>query len=187
MVIKINLVKILIKLTLEDRKWIGYLKLRPKFFIHECLIVSNIKWHFDSDCSKQVNEDEYLFSFFTPKREFLSPNKEKIIGIGIVGKFLNLTWEKALLVDGLKHNLLSINQLCYKVNNVTFDSLTFRVIKLKSNQTIFTSSRSGNIYTVTLNKICSNDVYLLSNDDWNYVLLQERCQTQYVRQYMCQY
>lgn len=84
-VIKINLVKILIKLTLEGRKWIEYLKLRPKFFIHECLIVSNIKWHFNSDCSKHMNEDEYLFSFFTPKGSFcLLTRKKSLVLVPLV-------------------------------------------------------------------------------------------------------
>lgn len=38
-------------------------------------------------------------------------------------------------------------------------------IKFKSNQTLFTSSRSGNIYTIKLHRIPSNDVCLLSNGD----------------------
>lgn len=62
--------------------------------------------------------------------------------------------------------LLSISQLCNKVNNITFDSPRCMVIKTKYDQTIFTISRSENTYTVNLNKISSNDVGLLSKKEW---------------------
>jgi len=40
--------------------------------------------------------------------------KGKIIGIGYI-KVGSSTWiENVVLIDGLKHNLLSISQLCYK-------------------------------------------------------------------------
>lgn len=59
----------------------------------------------------------------------------------------------------------SISQLCGKGNNVTFDSSGCRVIKSKSNKTLFTSSRSGNTYTLNLNKIPSSYVCLISKKD----------------------
>lgn len=69
------------------------------------------------------------------------------------------------MIKGLKHNFLSISQLCDKGNNVTFDSSIYRVIKSKSNETIFSFSRSGNTYIVNLNKNPSNGVCLLRNKD----------------------
>lgn len=89
---------------------------------------------------------------------------EKITAIVTIGKSHNLMIEEVLLVDGLKHDLLSISQSCDKYNNAPFDSFRYKVIKSKSNQTIFTNLRSGNTYTV-LNKISSNDVCLLNNKD----------------------
>ena len=44
------------------------------------------------------------------------------IGKGKVGKSYHHYIEKVLLVKGLKHNLLSISQLCDKGNKVTFNS-----------------------------------------------------------------
>ena len=48
-------------------------------------------------------------------------SKDEIIGIGNVGKERSPIIENVLLVDGLKHNLLSISQLCDKGNRVIFD------------------------------------------------------------------
>lgn len=69
------------------------------------------------------------------------------------------------MVEGLKHNLLIISQLCNKDNNVTFGFSGSRIVKYKSNDTFILRSRSGNTYTVNLNKIHSNDVCLMSNED----------------------
>jgi len=41
-------------------------------------------------------------------------NREKILGVGDIGGKASVTIKDVLLVDGLKHSLLSINQLCDK-------------------------------------------------------------------------
>ena len=46
--------------------------------------------------------------------------KGKFVGIGQVGNPKTLSIHKVLLVDGLKHHLLSISQLCDMGNKVTF-------------------------------------------------------------------
>ena len=48
-------------------------------------------------------------------------NKGKIIGKGTIGNKLNFSIDNVLLVDGLKHNLLSISQLCDKGYIVRFE------------------------------------------------------------------
>jgi len=45
-----------------------------------------------------------------------------IIGIGKIGESLSNSIEDVYLVDGLKHNLLSVSQLCDKHNLVVFTS-----------------------------------------------------------------
>lgn len=60
-----------------------------------------------------------------------------IIGSSTIGKFLNLMIRGVLFVDDLKHDLISIIQLCDKVNNVNFDSFGCRVLKYETNQTLF--------------------------------------------------
>lgn len=56
-------------------------------------------------------------------------NRGKIIGFVTIGKSTNPRTVEVLLVKGVKHNLLSISQLCDKGNNVTFDSSGCRAIK----------------------------------------------------------
>jgi len=41
-------------------------------------------------------------------------NKGKIVGVGKIGTNLSTSTENVLLIDGLKHNLSSIYQLCEK-------------------------------------------------------------------------
>ena len=69
--------------------------------------------------------DKNMFSILTPKDggyvTFGDDKKGKIIGIGNIGKTKSSNIENVLLVDGLKHNLLSISQLCDKGNKVIFE------------------------------------------------------------------
>ena len=62
--------------------------------------------------------DETQFTSLKPKYggfvTFGDNDKEKIIGIGSIGKNSSTFIENVLLVKGLKHNLLSISQLCDK-------------------------------------------------------------------------
>ena len=51
-------------------------------------------------------------------------NKGKIIGKGTIGNKFNLLIEDVFLVDGLKHNLLSISQLCDKRYIIRLESNT---------------------------------------------------------------
>ena len=59
-----------------------------------------------------------MFSSLTPKDggyvTFRDNKKGKIIGVGSIGKSNSSNIENVLLVDGLRHNLLSISQLCDK-------------------------------------------------------------------------
>ncbi|VFQ66058.1 unnamed protein product [Cuscuta campestris] len=77
-------------------------------------------------------------------------NKGRIIGSGTVGKDNATTVENVLLVEGLKHNLLSISQLCDKGNRVIFDSRKCIVERLCDNKTILCGSRVDNIYMFDL-------------------------------------
>ena len=45
----------------------------------------------------------------------------KVVGKGKVGTLLNCFIDNVLLVEGLKHNLLSISQSCDKGNQVIFN------------------------------------------------------------------
>ena len=63
-------------------------------------------------------------------------SKGKVIGIGNIGE--SPTIEDVLLVDGLKHNLLSISQLCDRGNRVIFEKSKCIIENINSNKTLFT-------------------------------------------------
>ena len=73
-------------------------------------------------------------------------SKGKIIGIGNVGKESSPMIENVLLVDGLKHNLLSISQLCDRGNKVIFDKDLCTIESIKDNETLFIGQRIENVY-----------------------------------------
>ena len=87
--------------------------------------------------------------------------KGKIIGIGEIGNPQSLSIHHVLFVDGLKHNLLSISQLCDMGNKVTFYPNNCFVSSL--------DKRVKNVYVIDLNKIDNKDVKCLmsiSHDTW---------------------
>ena len=76
--------------------------------------------------------------------------KGKIIGIDNVKLGTSPLIENVVLVDGLKHNLLSISQLCDKGFNVIFDDLACSVIDRQSNACIFFGFRENNVYKIDM-------------------------------------
>ena len=88
-----------------------------------------------------MTRDESKFGFLTKKNggyvTFGDNAKEKIIGQGNIGNDTSFLIENVLLVNGLKHNLLSISQLCDKGFIVIFEafialSRIFKMIKPSS-------------------------------------------------------
>ena len=79
--------------------------------------------------------------------------KGKIIEIGKI-KITPCTFiENVLLVDKLKHNLLSISQLCDKGFKVIFESSMCIVTNSLDSSNKFIGHRLGNIYVVDLNDL----------------------------------
>ena len=93
--------------------------------------------------------DVTQFTSLTPKDRrlvtFGDNSKRKIIGIGSIGKNSSNSIENVLLVKRLKHNLLSISQLCDKGCKVVFESSKCDVIDINSDRTIFIMHRQCNI------------------------------------------
>jgi len=71
------------------------------------------KWYMDSGCSRHMTGEKDLFVDLTPKDggyvTFGDNAKGKVVGIGVVGQPQLTTIKNVLLIDGLKHNLLSIS------------------------------------------------------------------------------
>ena len=80
-------------------------------------------------------------------------DKEKIIGIGNIGITPSKYIENILLVDGLKHNLLSISQFYDKGYKVIFESSLCIVTSPIDEGIKFIGHRHGNVYMVDLNDL----------------------------------
>ena len=97
--------------------------------------------------------------------------KGKIIGIREIGNPQSLSIYHVFLIDGLKHNLLSISQLCDMQNKVTFYPKNCFVSSLDEDKVIFSGERVDNVYIIDLNKIYNKDIKCLmsiSHDTWTW-------------------
>ncbi|XP_074289258.1 uncharacterized protein LOC141614411 [Silene latifolia] len=96
------------------------------------VVKENNKWYLDSGCSRHMTGDKNLFLSLKPfnggKVTFEDNKKGKVVGIGKIGISPSHAISEVYLVEGLKHNLLSISQLCDKGNKVIFHSYGCRII-----------------------------------------------------------
>ncbi len=79
--------------------------------------------------------------------------KDKIMGICKIVKDNSSILDKVLLVSGLKHNLLSVSQLCDKICRVIFESKSCFVSKMWDNKMFFDGERVKNIYVIDLHAL----------------------------------
>jgi hypothetical protein len=79
---------------------------------------------------------------------FENDNSAKIIGEGIVQiRNKNKKTQNFLLVEDMKHNLLSVSQMCDQGHKVTFDSQKCEIRREGSGKLVGTTVRtSNNIY-----------------------------------------
>ena len=152
--------------------------------------------YLDSGCSRHMTGDKEQFNKLDAKdggNVTVRDNaKGKIIGIGEIGNPQSLSIHHVLFVDGLKHNLLSISQLCDMGNKVTFYPKNCFVSSLDKNKVIFNGERVDNVYVIDLNKIDNKDIKCLmsiSHDTWtwhrrlghaNFKLLNDHCKHELV-------
>ncbi|XP_068498418.1 uncharacterized protein [Phaseolus vulgaris] len=72
-------------------------------------------WYLDNGCSKHMSGDKTKFVNLLLKHvTYGDNNKGKILGRGTIGDKNSFLIHDVLFVEGLKHNLLSISQLCDK-------------------------------------------------------------------------
>ena len=95
----------------------------------------------DSGCSRHMTGDESKFAFLTKRKGgyiiFGDNAKGRIIGQGNIGNDISSLIESVFLVDGLKHNLLSISQLCDKGFKVIFEASHCNIKDIQNDKTIF--------------------------------------------------
>jgi hypothetical protein len=112
-------------------------------------------WYVESGCSKHMTGDRDRFLTLIKERDglvsFGNDDSTKIIGKGtvrIVNK--NTKAENVLLVEDMKHNILSVIQMCEQGHKVTFNSQKCEIRKEGSGKLIATTARtSSNIYVLS--------------------------------------
>jgi len=91
-------------------------------------------WYVDIGCSRHVTGEKFNFLSLTAARGgsvALGNDKSgTIVGIGKIGESLSHSIDGVYLVDGLRHNLLSVSQLCDKENLVLFTSNRCLVVNM---------------------------------------------------------
>ena len=128
----------------------------------------------DSGCSKHMTGNRSLLSNLKRKDgghvTFGDNAKGKIIGIGNIGNRSSPSIENVLLVDNLKHNLLSISQLCDKGYLIKFDSSNCLIEDAISKEVVFIGSRSKDVYIINIEFELKREIKLLlssiKDDTW---------------------
>jgi hypothetical protein len=115
------------------------------------------EWNIDSGCSSHMtrNQDKFI----SLKRKggnvaFGDDSSVKILGEGVVdlGR-KNVKEKNVLLVEDLKHNLLSVSKMCDQGYTLTFDSRKCKIKENNSGRLVATATRRlNNIYILDMKK-----------------------------------
>ena len=89
--------------------------------------------------------------------------KARVVGISSVGFIGTTQVEQVLLVDGLKHNLLSISQLCDEENIIIFEYDKCIIKSSESKKIRFVGQRHKNMYVLQLKELADQDVFLIAS------------------------
>ena len=108
----------------------------------ECLLTrfSSKKWYLDSGCSRHITGDSRNFSSIHPRQKgsviFGDNSKGRIMGVWSIYQN-RASMEKVIFVQGLKHNLMSVSQLCDNRMRVIFEATRCIVENMSTRKTIF--------------------------------------------------
>jgi len=96
-------------------------------------------------------------------------NQGKILGKSVVGNPSTTTIKDVMLIDGLKHNLLSISQFCDNGFAITFNTQCCIIQHNYDKDIMFKGLRVDNVYVLDLNDVSSSGVKCLiakNEDSW---------------------
>ena len=128
------------------------------------------KWILESGCSRHMTGNPNILTDIIYKDgglvNFGVNSKGYVIGIGKVGNSETPTITNVLLVKNLKHNLLSISQLCDEEYKIKFEKDKCH-IEDNNSIIIFEGIRKKNIYILSM-KVSNDNQCLLENksDPW---------------------
>jgi hypothetical protein len=125
--------------------------------IEECVISLQAQsrkseWYVDSGCSKHMTGDKDIFVTLKKEKDgsvsFGNDNSTKIIGKGTIKLgSKDAMEENVLLVENMKHNLLSVSQMCDQGHTLLFNSKKCEIRKEGSGRLVATTIRTpNNIY-----------------------------------------
>jgi len=92
-------------------------------------------------------------------------NHGRILRVGDIGGDDKVIIKDVLLVDGLKHSLLSISQICDKGYNITFEPNLWPIADSNSSETVLVGKRINNVYMLNVSCITSSMNCLLTRND----------------------
>jgi hypothetical protein len=144
--------KVCIPTTTWKRKEIPHNEnCRIAFVAKECK--EEDEWFIDNGCSSHMTGDQRKFVSLKKKGgnvAFGDESSTKILGKGIVKLGTeNVKAEKVLLVEDLKHNLLSVNKMCDQGYTLTFNSRKCKIGENNSGRLVATATRRpSNIYVL---------------------------------------
>jgi hypothetical protein len=133
------------------------------------------EWYIDSGWSSHMTEDQDKFISWKRKGgnvAFGDDSSAKILGKGVVelGR-KNVKAKNVLLVEDMKHNLLSVSKMCDQGYTLTFDSRKCKIRENNSGRLVATTTRiPSNIYVLQPRKISKEE-----RDHKNEVLLSVTC------------
>jgi len=114
-----------------------------------------------------------MFIDFTRKEKgFVSygdNNQAKILGKGVVGNLSTTTIKDVMLVDGLKHNLLSISQFCDNEFTISFNTQCCIIQHNDDKDIMFKGLHVDNVYVLDLDDVSSSGAKCLiakNEDSW---------------------
>ena len=116
--------------------------------------------------------DRSQFITIMPKEDggsvtFGDNGQGKIVGIGKIQINSTTFIDNVFHVKGLKHNLISISQLCDKGYIVSFSTIMCVITNLIDNSIIFIGNRYENIYIIDLNNMSNLSQCLMGNKNKN--------------------
>ena len=111
-------------------------------------------WYLVNGCSRHMTGDSTLLTAFVeradPSITFGDDMKGCTMGYDLISKE-NVIIDSIALVDGLKHNLLSISQLCDKGNEVWFTKEACVISDKTTGNFLLTGNRKENVYVADFN------------------------------------
>jgi hypothetical protein len=127
----------------------------------DCRIALNVEefkeeyeWYIDNGCSSHMTGDQD--KFINLKRQggnvaFGDDSSTKILGEGVVEiRRKKLKAKNVILVEDLKHNLLSVSKMCDQGYTLTFDSQKCKIRENNSGRLVATTT--NNIYILDMKK-----------------------------------